>query len=874
MTTIALPTRRGGATRSPRGIRTWGIFVVLASLLAVMELAAACGTSQAPPQTGIEVVITTDNLSAPTDFNDISLQVSEKLADGGWNQLVNKDYPEPSTQNPFPATFAIGSGQSPDEQALVSVTAYQGGAAAQGGVPVVQRVAEVPLPNDRIALLVMLLSGDCKGDVVQSPKGPIPTCQGSGADQYAASCQPGNGMCGSSVIPTPATNYTPGQSLDGGTELGGMYFGDGGPPPVGSGNADAASDAGPDVTVLMEASEQESCNTCTQGTSACIDGGVASCVFDGGCWTYGPSLPCGNPLQSCSTEAGTASCACEYQCSAGQSLCVDGGLESCVQQGDGGPCWQWGTVTACPEAFQTCMGPPGAGSCTCDNQCAPGQFECVGGSIAPCAQQGDGGDSDGGDCWEWGNAAPCTDPLMTCTGTSGAASCTCSNECTSGQTLCGAGDTGEIQTCTQQSDGCWEWGAAASCADSNMTCPSGSTTCTCINAAPCTATVTAGENMCSSSNGGVSPWQGGTTYVTCNLDSYGCYFASAPATCATSTPFCYLGACTAEPPSCQTGGTGMSNCDPSSTADCCSTLEISGSDANPGTTFYRTYTNNGTGPTSGSEADPAYVSSLNVDNYLVTVGRFRQFVNAWKSGYYPPAGSGIHTHLNGGLGLANSADPGSYEPGWSAAWNDQTPTSGQPDVQPTDANLECPGTAYTWTPTAGTQENLPINCITWFEAYAFCIWDGGFLPSEAEWEYTAAGGSDQLEYPWGSTPPGSESAYAIYGCYYPSQTSSPSCPMTSYIAPVGYASTGAGRWGQYDLVGDIYEWTLDAYDATFADPCVDCAYLSPSADEQVQRGGDFDDGVSYMRVTYKRQPNTPGFRGTTIGFRCARPPAP
>ena len=98
--------------------------------------------------------------------------------------------------------------------------------------------------------------------------------------------------------------------------------------------------------------------------------------------------------------------------------------------------------------------------------------------------------------------------------------------------------------------------------------------------------------------------------------------------------------------------------------------------------------------------------------------------------------------------------------------------------------------------------------------------------------------------------------------------------MTSYIAPVGYASTGAGRWGQYDLVGDIYEWTLDAYDATFADPCVDCAYLSPSADEQVQRGGDFDDGVSYMRVTYKRQPNTPGFRGTTIGFRCARPPAP
>jgi hypothetical protein len=34
----------------------------------------------------------------------------------------------------------------------------------------------------------------------------------------------------------------------------------------------------------------------------------------------------------------------------------------------------------------------------------------------------------------------------------------------------------------------------------------------------------------------------------------------------------------------------------------------------------------------------------------------------------------------------------------------------------------------TWTPSPGNNENLPVNCINWYRAYAFCTWDGGFLP--------------------------------------------------------------------------------------------------------------------------------------------------
>ena len=183
----------------------------------------------------------------------------------------------------------------------------------------------------------------------------------------------------------------------------------------------------------------------------------------------------------------------------------------------------------------------------------------------------------------------------------------------------------------------------------------------------------------------------------------------------------------------------------------------------PGSTYYRTYTNSGSGPT--GEADPATVSNLRLDKYLVTVGRFRQFVAAWDggSGWTPAAGSGKHTHLHAGKGLANSGNSGSYEAGWVA--------SDKSNIAPTNANLtSC--SPSPWTNTAGSQENLPITCVNWYEAYAFCIWDGGFLPSEAEWENAAAGGTQQREYPWGSTAPGTACpgtgcSYAIYGCYYP-----------------------------------------------------------------------------------------------------------
>jgi formylglycine-generating enzyme required for sulfatase activity len=278
---------------------------------------------------------------------------------------------------------------------------------------------------------------------------------------------------------------------------------------------------------------------------------------------------------------------------------------------------------------------------------------------------------------------------------------------------------------------------------------------------------------------------------------------------------------------------------------CCTSMEVTAG------TYYRTYMNSGSGPT--GEADPATVSGLRLDKYLVTVGRYRQFVNGGR-GHIPAAGAGKHAYLNGGQGLANNGADGGFEPGWV--------TEDEYYVAPTNANLACSPTwnFATWTATASTQENLPINCVNWYEAYAFCIWDGGFLPSEAEWEFAAAGGSQQREYPWGSTNPAGEyvcyaadadiqEQYAIYGCDYPpNSTCTASCDsQVMAIAPVGTAVLGAGRWGQLDLAGEVWEWNLDWYAPLSA--CTDCTDATPGT-ARVMMGGDYSDPAPVLQYRY------------------------
>ena len=262
----------------------------------------------------------------------------------------------------------------------------------------------------------------------------------------------------------------------------------------------------------------------------------------------------------------------------------------------------------------------------------------------------------------------------------------------------------------------------------------------------------------------------------------------------------------------------------------------------PGGTFYRSYD----GVDFTDKSYPATVSDFYLDKYEITVGRFRQFVNAGMGTQASPPAAG-----------AGEGIPGS---GWDTTWK----TNLAATTAALTTNLKCYAGYQTWTDTAGSNESMPVNCLDWYTAFAFCAWDGGRLPTEAEWNYAAAGGSDQRYYPW-SVPATSttiDDSYAVY-C-------GGSCNSTQNVG--SKSPTGDGRWGQTDLAGNVWEWTLDWYD-TYQVLCNNCANITDaSASGRVVRGGDFEDYASGLRSA-SRSSNYPGngYDGFGyVGARCAR----
>lgn len=249
---------------------------------------------------------------------------------------------------------------------------------------------------------------------------------------------------------------------------------------------------------------------------------------------------------------------------------------------------------------------------------------------------------------------------------------------------------------------------------------------------------------------------------------------------------------------------------------------------------------------------PATVSSFELDKYEVTVGRFRKFVNWYVANTVsaPAAGWGEHPQI-----------PGS---GWNSDW-DSSLAGTQESLTAALGQLSYPS----WTDMPGPNEQKPITTMNWFEAFAFCIWDGGRLPTEAEWEYAAAGGDENRLYPWGSQPP--DETLAVYDC---DGDGMPFCELTDLL-DVGSLPLGNGRWGHSDLAGSVKEYVLDAYDtgwyAGAGATCDDCANTAFDNLTRVRRGGSWDVAQDFIRAAH-RLPASELSRSGFLGFRCARNP--
>jgi formylglycine-generating enzyme required for sulfatase activity len=151
--------------------------------------------------------------------------------------------------------------------------------------------------------------------------------------------------------------------------------------------------------------------------------------------------------------------------------------------------------------------------------------------------------------------------------------------------------------------------------------------------------------------------------------------------------------------------------------------------------------------------------------------------------------------------------------------------------------------------------DLPISCVHWRDADAYCRFVGKRLPTEREWEY-AARGTAATPFPWG---PGSSCTNAVT---LVNDQSGRSCAPRP--ARVGTHPAGASLFGVHDLSGNVEEWTGDWYVESLS------AGPAPRAGAaHVLRGGGWLSPPSQSRTT-SRDWGSALEAGPNVGLRCAR----
>ena len=149
----------------------------------------------------------------------------------------------------------------------------------------------------------------------------------------------------------------------------------------------------------------------------------------------------------------------------------------------------------------------------------------------------------------------------------------------------------------------------------------------------------------------------------------------------------------------------------------------------------------------------------------------------------------------------------------------------------------------------------PVVGVTFEAALTYATWSGKRLPTEAEWEYAARGGTIDTIYPWGNEPHREHANYSSTG-----------------IAPVKRFKPNG--YGIYDMIGNVWEWCSDWYSDAYYKVSPRKNPQGPfSGTHKVLRGGTWYSNEEQIRIT-NRYFSLPDIKSFHIGFRCVREAVP
>jgi formylglycine-generating enzyme required for sulfatase activity len=167
------------------------------------------------------------------------------------------------------------------------------------------------------------------------------------------------------------------------------------------------------------------------------------------------------------------------------------------------------------------------------------------------------------------------------------------------------------------------------------------------------------------------------------------------------------------------------------------------------------------------------------------------------------------------------------------------------------------------------RDDAPVVMVTFEDAVAYCAHQRKRLPTEAEWEYAMRAGRGGTRYPWGDSPlQGGRLALNFW--QGASHHHNDRDDGFVYVSPVEAFPPNA--WGIRDPVGNVWQWTADAYDPRAyeraAARAVDGATVTR---DRVLRGGSWWCGPCTCEGNglFYRGHADPRAAYNNNGFRCA-----